>query len=206
MGTRANVIRILREFGICSLLLGSAFSLGTAFGLSPGPRAETIQATYKQGSAIVSVTLTIDDYSTPTDLQTLSQAFADGQDQALVTALSRTKAVGHCSIAGALSYDIAFIQTVVTPTGRKIVFITNRPLQFGEEKQDSPSPSYDLAFGQFNLNDTDATKSTGFLFPASKLIIDKQGAFHYDLEGTPWSLLNVLDSKAAGAETVAQIP
>jgi hypothetical protein len=206
MGTSVSVPRIVRDFGICSLLLGSTLSLGTAFGLSPGPRAETIQATYKQGSAIVSVTLTIDDYSTPTDLKTLSQAFADGQDQGLVTALSKTKAVGHCSIAGALSYDIAFIQTVITPTGRKIVFITNRPLQFGEAKPDSPSPSYDLAFGQFDLNDTDATKSTGFLFPASKLIIDKQGTFHYDLEGAPWSLLNVLDSRGASAEIVAKVP
>jgi hypothetical protein len=206
MGTRANLIRIVRNFGICSLLLGGTLSLGTAFGLSPGPRAETIQATYKQGSAIVSVTLTIDDYSTATDLQTLSLAFANGQDQGLVTALSKTKAVGHCSIAGALSYDIAFIQMDVTPTGRKIIFITNRPLQLGKTKSDSPAPSYDLAFGEFNLNDADATKSTGFLFPASKLIIDKQGAFHYDLEGTPWSLLNVLDSKGTSAEIVAKVP
>ena len=206
METRANTIRIVRNFGICSLLLGGAFSLGTAFGLSPSPRAEIIQATYTRGSATVSVTLTIDDYSTPTDLQTLSQAFANGQDQALVAALSKTKAVGHCSIAGALSYDIAFIQTVATPTGRRIIFITNRPLQLGEAKQDSPSPTYDLAFGQFDLDDTDATRSTGFLFPASKLLIDKQGEFRYNLEGTPWSLLNVLDSKGAGAETVAQIP
>ena len=82
---------------------------------------------------MISVTLTIDDYSAPSEVQSLSQAFAEGQDRALVIALSKTKAVGHCSINGALSYDIAFIQMVVTPTGRKITFITNRPPQMGED-------------------------------------------------------------------------
>ena len=58
---------------------------------------------------------------------TLSQAFQEGQDQRLAAALSKTKAVGRCSIAGAISYDVAFIQMQQTPTGRKIVFITSRP-------------------------------------------------------------------------------
>jgi hypothetical protein len=53
---------------------------------------------------------------------------------------------------------------VLTPTGRKITFITNRPLQAGGASPDTPSQSFDLAVGQFNLNDTDNTKSTGFLY------------------------------------------
>jgi hypothetical protein len=155
---------------------------------------------------MISVTLTIDGYSNLADMQTLSQAFEEGQDQALVLALSKTKAVGHCSISGALSYEVAFIQMVVTPTGRQITFITNRPLQAGGASPDTPSQSFDLAVGQFNLNDTDNTKSTGFLYPASKLVIDEKGEFHYDLTGTPWSLVNILDSRAASGETLAQGP
>jgi hypothetical protein len=50
------------------------------------------------------------------------------------------------------------------------------------------------------------TIDTDFLFPASKLVIDKQGESHYDLAGTPMSLINVLDSKSPGTETVAQLP
>jgi hypothetical protein len=155
---------------------------------------------------MISVTLTIDDYSAPSEVQALSQAFAEGQNRALVIALSKTKAVGHCSINGALSYDIAFIQMVVTPTGRKITFITNRPPQIGEVKSDTSFQSFDLAVGQFDLNDSDNTKSTGFLYPASKLVIDKQGEFHYDLTATPWSLVNVLDSKGTSGETLALAP
>ena len=95
---------------------------------------------------------------------------------------------------------------VATPTGRQITFITARPVQSAEANPDSPSQSFDLAVGQFNLNDTDNTKSTGFLYPASKLVIDEKGEFHYDLTGTPWSLVNILDSRAASGETLAQGP
>ena len=206
MGILTAAIRTVRNAGISNLLLGSTLTLGAAHGLASNPTPETIQATYTQAGNVVSITLTIDTYSTPSDLEALSRAFQDGNDQALVTALSKTRAVGHCSIAGALGYDIAFIQTVVTPTGRIITFVTNRPLQLGEAQQDSTSPPYDLAVGQFDINDTDASKNTGFLFPASKLVIDKQGEFHYNLAGTPWPLINVLDSKAPATETVAQLP
>jgi hypothetical protein len=92
---------------------------------------------------------------------------------------------------------------VVTPTGRKITFITSRPHPLDEIEAGAQSQSFDLAIGQFDLNDTDNTKNTGFLYPASKLVIDKQGVFRYDLAGNPWPLANVLDSKAASDETLA---
>jgi hypothetical protein len=206
MGSRTSDFRCARKLGFSALLLVATLTLATTLGFSASPNAETIQATYAQGDNMISVSLTIYGYSAPSDLQTLSQAFATGQDRALVTALSKTKAVGHCSINGARSYDIAFIQMTVTPTGRKITFITNRPLQIGEAKPDTPSQSFDLAVGQFDLNDTDNTKSTGFLYPASKLVIDKQGEFHYDLTGAPWSLVNVRDSKGTPDDTMAQGP
>ena len=60
--------------------------------------------------------------------------------------------------------------------------------------------------GQFDMNDTDNTKSTGFLYPASKLAMDEQGEFHYDLAGTPWSLVNVLDSNWAPALAEREAP
>jgi hypothetical protein len=37
-------------------------------------------------------------------------------------------------------------------------------------------------------------------------VIDEQGEFHYDLTGTPWSLVNILDSRAASGETLALGP
>jgi hypothetical protein len=60
--------------------------------------------------------------------------------------------------------------------------------------------------GQFDINDTDNTKSTGFLYPASRLVMDEQGEFHYDLAGIPWSLVNVLDSNWAPALAEREAP
>ena len=90
---------------------------------------------------MVRVTLIVYNYSTSSDLQILSLAFQEGQDRELATALSKTKAVGHCSITGDLSFDVAFIQMVVTPTGREITFIANRPLQPDEVDPTAPIPS-----------------------------------------------------------------
>ncbi len=168
-----------------------------------GQSSQTILANYAQGDNLVSISLTIYNYSTASDLRVLSQAFADGQDQGLVTALSKTKAVGRCSITGVIGYDVAFIQVMVTPTGRRITFITNRPLQLGEAIPGAPSESFDLAIGEFDMNDSDNTKSTGYLYPASKLVIDKLGEFHYDLAGAPWALINILEWKGTPARVEA---
>jgi hypothetical protein len=180
------------------LVLLGALTAATTSVLASTTNYETIQGTYAIAGATVSVTLVVYNYSTPADLQVLSQAFLQGQDRGLATALSNTKAVGQCSITGAPTYDVAFIQMVPTPTGRRIIFITSRP--HPREDADPPaSHTFDLAVGQFDLNDADPTKSTGFLFPASKLVIDEQGAFHYDLAGNPWALEDVLDSQGTPA-------
>lgn len=206
MKSLANVIRSARNSGFPILLLAGTFMLGAAPSFASVTRPETIQATYTQASNTIAVTLTIDNYSSPLDLQVLSAAFQKGQDRGLATALFKTKAVGHCSITGTLSYEVAFIQMVQTPTGRRITFITSRPHAFDEADPPEASQPFDLAIGQFDLNDADPAKSTGFLYPASKLVIDPQGESHYDLAGIPWALINVLDSKPTGGEVLAQVP
>ena len=202
----ANVIRCARKPGFAFLLLVGTLTLGTIPSFASDRNPQTIQASSTHAGITATLTLIVYSYSTPSDLQTLSQAFQDGQDRGLAAALSKIKAVGHCSIAGGLSYEVAFIQMVPTPTGRKITFIASRPHPAEEADPPASSTTFDLAVGQFDLNDTDAAKSTGFLYPASKLVIDQQGEFHYDLAGAPWPLINVLDSQGnpAGTERVSR--
>lgn len=186
--------RRMRKSGIAFAGIAAAFAVAATAGFAATPIPEKIQATYSQAGNPVGVMLTVYNYSTAWDLEFLSQAFQKGQDRELATALSNTKAVGRCQIAGGLSYDVAFIQMVLTPTGRKIVFVASRPHPLDESDPPANTQQFDLAIGQFDLNDTDPTKSTGFLFPASKLVVDEQGEYHYDLAGNPWALDNVLDS------------
>jgi hypothetical protein len=192
-----NVIRYGRRPVSSSMLAACLLGLGVTPGFSSSSNPESIQATYAQDGNAISVTLVIYGYTTPSEMQILAQAFGVGQDRALVTALSETKAAGLCSLTGNHGFDVAFIQSVPTPTGREITFITNRPLQSDEANPASETRSFDLMVGQFDLNDTDNSKSTGFLFPASKLVVNEQGEFHYDLAGNPWSLVNILDSRWA---------
>ena len=206
MGTLTSTNRCLRKSVLPILALVGAFTLAATRGFAASPSFEKIRATYAQAGNTIGVTLIVYNYTTSADLELLSLAFQQGQDRQLASALSKTKAVGHCFIAGDPSFDVAFIQMVVTPTGREITFIANRPLQSDEVSSDPDSQSFDLMVGQFEINDTDNTKSTGFLYLASRLVVDEQGAFHYDLAGNPWSLVNVLDSNWAPALTARQAP
>lgn len=160
---------------------------------------ETIEATAMgtgtQLGETIGVSLEIYDYSTPEDRQVLIQAFAKGQNQGLVNALSRMKAVGHCSITGTLGYDVAYIRMIPTPTGRRIRFVTNRQLRFGEVYWDTQSTAYNLSGGEVDLNDQDRSKSTGVLFPLAQLAIDKDGQLQIELNQNAWKLVDVLDWK-----------
>ena len=162
-------------------------------------KPETIEAsatgTGTQLGAVVGVSLEIYEYSTPDDYQLLVQAFEKGQNQGLVNALTRMKAVGHCSITGTLGYDVSFIKMIPTPTGRKIRFITNRQLRFGEVYADSQTTAFNLTAGEFDLNDQDKHKSTGVLYPAAQLVIDKEGKLQFQLNQNPWTLVDVIDWK-----------
>lgn len=187
------------RLAIGGVLLMGLLTLGATSGFSRGPKTETIEAsafgTGTQLGAIVGVTLDIYEYSTPEDRQILIQAFEKGQNQGLVNALTRMRAVGRCSITGTLGYDVSYIRMVPTPTGRKIIFVTNRQLRFGELFFDTQSQYFNLTAGAFDLNDNDKNKSTGVLYPASQLVIDQQGQLQFDLRENPWKLVDVLDWK-----------
>ena len=194
MKTHTSAIHCVCKSIAARTIIAGLFAVAGAMGLAASPIPETIQATYSHAGNAVGITLIVYNYSTALDLQLLSQAFRVGKDRELATALSNAKAAGRCQIAGGLSYDVAFIQMTQTQNGRQIIFVASRPRATEESDPPASTQRFDLAIGQFDLNDTDGTKSTGFLFPASKLVEDDQGEFHYDLAGNPWALENVLES------------
>jgi hypothetical protein len=182
---------------ITSLLLIGLLTLGSAPVFSDKP--ETIEATAMGTSTQMGQTyefrLIINEYSTMEDRQVLVQAFEKGQNQGLVNALSKMRAVGRVSLTGTLGYDCSFIRLISTPTGRKIRFVTNRQLRFGEVWSDSQSQSFNLTAGEIDINDQDKNKSTGVLCPAAQRVIDKQGQLQIDLNQNSWKLVDVLDWK-----------
>jgi hypothetical protein len=139
------------------------------------------------------VTVIIYEYSTPEDRQILVDAYKQGQNQGLSNALQKMKAVGRISITGTLGYDLSFIRMIPTPTGRKIRFITNRKISFGEAWAQSQSMSFDLTAGEIDINSQDKSKSSGVLFPAAQIVINSTGDPQLDLNQNPWKLVEIID-------------
>ena len=189
---KATIARVVISTG---LLVGLSM-FNSPSGLA-GVKNETIEAqamgTGTQMGSNIGVTLNIYSFSTPADRQILVDAFTKGQGQGLSNALQKMKAVGHVEITGTLGTDCSYIRVIPTPTGRKIVFITDRRIRFGEAWFDTQSQSFNLTAGILNLNDQDKSKSTGVLYPAAQLVLDSQGQLQWDLNQNPWNLVDILD-------------
>lgn len=77
---------------------------------TPKPMRQHIQATAEGTSTqlgrVVSVNITLDEYSTPEDQKALQEAFEQKGQQGLYHALNKIKAKGRISITGTLGYEI----------------------------------------------------------------------------------------------------
>jgi hypothetical protein len=191
-----NKIASIHQLAVTSLLLSGLLLVACLPGFARD-KDETIDATAfgtgTQLGANIGVTLNIYQFSTPADKAVLVQAYEKGQNQGLANALQRMKAVGHVEITGTLGNDCSYIKMIPTPTGRKIVFVTNRQIRFGEAFFDTQSQSFNLTAGILEINDQDKSKSTGALYPEAQLVLDKQGQLQWDLNQNPWKLVDVLD-------------
>src|SRR6516164_2591788 len=160
---------------------------------------ETIDATaYGTSTQLgknIGVTVIIYEFSNSEDRQVLVDAFQKGQNQGLVNALSRMRAVGRIQIPGTLGYDLSFIRMIPQPTGRKIRFVTNRKIAFGEAYYNTQSQSFDLTAGEIDINDQDKSKSGGVLYPACQFTINKDGELQIELNQNAWRLSNIIDWK-----------
>jgi hypothetical protein len=158
----------------------------------------TAQGTSTQLGKLVNVKVTIYQFSTEEDRQTLIAAFKKGQNQGLVDTLSKMKSVGRIAVTGTTGYDLSYIRLIPTDTGRKIRFVTNRLLRFGEVYANTPTTAYNLTAGEIEINDKDKNKNAGVLYPASQLVINKEGQLEFQLNQNPWKLTNIIDWNKAG--------
>src|SRR5271154_4729079 len=200
--TRDDAVRSnLRKFGYVGLLAALLLTVTVALA-AENRKVATIDATAMGTSTQlgknVSVKITIYEFSTEEDRQILIEAFKKGQNQGLVNALTKMKSVGRIAITGTIGYDLSFIRLIPTPTGRKIRFVTNRVLRFGEAYYNTTTTAYNLTAGEIDINDSDKDKSSGVLYPAAQLVINKEGQLEFQLRKNPWKLVNIIDWDKAG--------
>ena len=202
--TRNNADKFsIRKFSFGGLLLTALLLTAVTVALSADDRkVETIDATAMGTSTqlgkVVNVKVTIYEYSEEEDRQILIEAFTKGQNEGLVNALTKMKSVGRIAITGTIGYDLSFIRLVPTPTGRKIRFVTNRLLRFGEAYYNTQTTAFNLTAGEIDINDSDKDKSGGVLYPAAQLVINKEGQLEFQLNQNAWKLVNIIDWNKAG--------
>lgn len=160
------------------------------------PQRETFQAVAmgqaQQLGRVINVNIIIEEYSTPEDQQILLQAFNDAGMKGLSNALSKMKSKGRLAITGTLGYEVNYIRSFPTETGRKIRIVTNRPIRFGEAWTDSRSSDYNLSALELEISNTEG-KNTGVLLPVCQFKLDKDKHIVIENFRNPWKLVNILD-------------
>lgn len=159
------------------------------------PKRETFQATAMGQSTQLgktfSVNIMINEYSTAEDQQALLEAFNSKGMEGLSNALSKMKSKGRLSITGTLGYEVTYIRSFPTATGRKIRLATNRLIRFGEAWADGRSMDYNLSALELDISNDG--KSTGILLPVCRFKLDKENHLIIENYQNPWKLVNILD-------------
>jgi hypothetical protein len=196
----------IRKVGYSSMLL--ALLLLTAFTFlfsasdnkfKVGTIGATAWGTNTQVGQSFNMSVVVREFSNEADRAILVEAFQKAQNQGLVNALTKMRSVGRISMDGTIGYDLSYIRLIPTPTGRKIRFVTNRKISFGEAYYDTQSMAYNLTAGEIEINDVHKDKSSGILFPEAQLVINKEGHIEFELQQNPWKLVNITDWDKVGA-------
>jgi len=182
---------VINQAILAAALIAIAMGMGRAAAAQEVIDATAFGTSTQMGKN-VAVKIIIDRYSTAEDKKTIDEAFAKGQNQGLVNALSKMKSVGRIQIPGTLGYDIAYAVSVPSPTGRTVRFVTNRKISFGEAYRNTQSQAYNLTAGQINIDNQDSKKNAGVLYPAAQLVINKDGDLQIELRKNPWRLSGII--------------
>lgn len=160
------------------------------------PKRETFQATAMgqstQMGRMFSVNIIVEEYSTPEDQQILLEAFNSKGMEGLSNALGKMKPKGRLAMTGTLGYDVTYIRSFPTETGRKIRLVTSRPIRIGEAWHDGRSTDYNLSAIELDISN-EKGKSTGILLPACQFKLDKEKHLTIENYRNPWKLQNILD-------------
>lgn len=196
----------MRKVGRSSLTIALAAAAGLLLLSSVGSRAqdkpgrEFFQANAMGQSTQLgrqfSVNVIIEEYSTDEERQGLIEAFKSGKSnndksRNLVNALEKMHSKGRLAITGTLGYDIAYVKSFPTETGRKIRIITNRPLRFGEVWASTRTTDYELSAIEIDISNDG--KHTGILLPACRFKLDKNKQLEITNYQNPWKLTNIRD-------------
>ncbi|PWT89118.1 MAG: hypothetical protein C5B55_11895 [Blastocatellia bacterium] len=162
------------------------------------PKPEHFGATaysLQRGARMVNVDVRIKAYTDDATTKQLAGALVEGGQDALTKALEKQDEIGGIRLTGHVGfYDFKLIRSRKTPTGRRIVLVCDRPLQFAEVYSGSRSSDYTLGILILDLKKNEKGKEvgTGTLYYAAKVKIKNGKTIqieHFQID--PIRLVNV---------------
>jgi len=147
-----------------------------------------------RSARVVNVDIRVKAYTDNEKTQQFASALVEGGQPALTKALEKSDDIGSIQLTGRVGfYDFKLIRSRRTPTGRRIVAVCDRPLQFGELYASTRSTDYTIGIMILDLNKDKKGREvgSGTLYYAAKVKIKNQKIQIEHFQIHPVRLINV---------------
>ena len=112
--------------------------------------------------ATANVNIYINSYTSDADIEQYARLLVDGGSDALLKALQKAKSIGKVSLVRRVGFfDLKLIRSRETDTGRRIIGVCDRPVQFLEAYVSAPSTDYTFGIVILDLKKNDKGKEEG---------------------------------------------
>jgi hypothetical protein len=147
-----------------------------------------------RGATMMNVDIRVKAYTDNEKTQQFASALLEGGQEALTKALEKSDDIGSIQLTGRIGfYDFKLIRSRPTSTGRRIVAVCDRPLQFGELYGGTRSTDYTIGIMILDLNKNKKGKEvgSGTLYYAAKVKIKNKTIKIEHFQIHPVRLVNV---------------
>ena len=147
-----------------------------------------------RGATMMNVDIRVKEYTDNERTQQFARALVEGGQQALTKSLEKADDIGSIQLTGRVGfYDFKLIRSRPTHTGRRIIAVCDRPLQFGELYGGTRSTDYTIGIMILDLtkDSKGKEKGSGVLYYAAKVKIKNQKIQIEHFQLHPVKLVNV---------------
>lgn len=147
-----------------------------------------------RGARMVNVDIRVKEYTDNERTQQFANVLVEGGQQALTKSLEKADEIGSIQLTGRVGfYDFKLIRSRPTSTGRRIVAVCDRPLEFGELYGGTRSTDYTIGIMILDLtkDNKGKEKGTGILYYAAKVKIKEKTIRIEHFQLHPVKLVNV---------------
>ena len=178
MSKRALVL----AFAICCLSVTAISQTAAPTTPAPRPRAKpehfrAVASFPRAATNTAWADVRITRYSSDATTKRLAALLVEGGQEALVKALEDLKPIGKAQLTGRVGFfDLKLIRSRKTPTGRRVIAVSDRPINFLEAYNSGRSMDYQLGIVVMDLKVNKKGKEVGqgLLIYAAKVKINKK--------------------------------